>query len=97
MGKIHSTLKGHEGQLVSLHFNSDGDLILTGSFDKSAIIWDARIGDPVHQLIGHDKEISSTQFEFTGEYCATASIDGTCRLWDVRMGKCLKVFEGHSD
>lgn len=55
MGKIHSTLKGHEGELVSLHFNSDGDLILTGSFDKSAIIWDARIGDPVHQLIGHEK------------------------------------------
>ena len=44
MGKIHSTLKGHEGELVSLHFNSDGDMILTGSFDKTAIIWDARIG-----------------------------------------------------
>ena len=42
MGKIHSTLKGHDGELVSLHFNSDGDLILTGSFDKTAIIWDAR-------------------------------------------------------
>jgi dynein assembly factor with WDR repeat domains 1 len=44
MGKVHSTLKGHEGELVSLHFNADGDMILTGSFDKTAIIWDARIG-----------------------------------------------------
>jgi len=53
MGKIHSNLKGHDGELVSLHFNSDGDLILTGSFDKTAIIWDARIGEPVHHLVGH--------------------------------------------
>lgn len=47
---------------MSLNFNSDGDLILTGSFDKTAIIWDARIGEPVHQLVGHEKEISCTQF-----------------------------------
>jgi dynein assembly factor with WDR repeat domains 1 len=92
MGKIHSTLKGHDGELVSLHFNTDGDLILTGSFDKTAMIWDARVGEPVHILKGHTGEISSTQFEFTGEYCATSSIDGTCKLWDVRGGKCVKTF-----
>ena len=28
-------------------------MILTGSFDKTAIIWDARIGEPVHVLEGH--------------------------------------------
>lgn len=38
---------------MSLDFNADGDMILTGSFDKSAIIWDARIGEPVHRLEGH--------------------------------------------
>ena len=55
MGKIHSTLKGHEAELVSLHFNSDGDMILTGSFDKTARIWDARIGEEVFVLEGHEK------------------------------------------
>jgi dynein assembly factor with WDR repeat domains 1 len=55
MGKIHSTLKGHDGELVSLHFNADGDMILTGSFDRTAIVWDARLGDPVHILRGHEK------------------------------------------
>ncbi len=29
-------------------------MILTGSFDKTAIIWDARIGEPVHRLEGHE-------------------------------------------
>jgi dynein assembly factor with WDR repeat domains 1 len=43
-GKVHSTLKGHEGEIVSLNFNADGDMILTGSFDKTAILWDTRSG-----------------------------------------------------
>ena len=44
VGKEHSTLKGHEGEIISLNFNADGDKILTGSFDGTAIIWDTRIG-----------------------------------------------------
>lgn len=35
-GKEVATLKGHTGEIVSLHFNADGDKILTGSFDKTA-------------------------------------------------------------
>jgi len=27
-----------------LNFNADGDKILTGSFDGTAIVWDTRIG-----------------------------------------------------
>lgn len=32
------TLKGHTGEIVSLHFNAEGDKILTGSFDKTAMV-----------------------------------------------------------
>lgn len=38
------TLKGHTGEIVSLHFNAEGDKILTGSFDKTAMVWDTRTG-----------------------------------------------------
>jgi WD40 repeat protein len=31
-------LKGHEGEIVSLNFNVDGDKIITGSFDGTAIV-----------------------------------------------------------
>lgn len=31
-------MKGHEGEIVSLNFNADGDKILTGSFDGTAIV-----------------------------------------------------------
>lgn len=37
-GKQVAKLEGHEGEIVSLHFNSDGDKLLTGSFDKTAMV-----------------------------------------------------------
>jgi len=58
-----------------LHFNAEGDKVLTGSFDTTAKIWDTRSGECIHTLEEHTGEISSTQFEFTGEFCATGSID----------------------
>ena len=45
---------------MSLHFNSDGDKLLTGSFDKTAMIWDVRSGECIHMLDEHTGEISST-------------------------------------
>lgn len=87
-----------------MNFNADGDKILTGSFDGTAIviilliqIWDTKSGEPIHVLQGHSGEISSAQFEFGGYMCGTASIDKTCRIWDVGTGKCMSVLRGHTD
>lgn len=44
---------------MSLHFNAEGDKIVTGSFDKTAIIWDTRTGECIYILEGHLSEISS--------------------------------------
>ena len=38
-GKEIATLSGHTGEIVSLHFNAEGDKILTGSFDKTAMVF----------------------------------------------------------
>lgn len=33
---------GHMAEVISARFNRQGDIILTGSFDHSAILWDLR-------------------------------------------------------
>ena len=38
-GKQVARLDGHDGEIVSLHFNSDGDKLLSGSFDKTAMVF----------------------------------------------------------
>lgn len=58
-GQLIATLKGHDGEIVSLHFNAEGDKIVTGSFDKTARVWDTRTGECLLILREHTEEISS--------------------------------------
>ena len=60
---------GHTAEIVSLNFNTQGDQIITGSFDHTTKVWDVHTGRCVHTLSGHRGEISSTQFDFSGELC----------------------------
>ena len=43
-GKEYATLADHTGEIVTIHFNADGDKLITGSFDATAKIWDVRKG-----------------------------------------------------
>ena len=42
IGDEVGTLKGHTAEVIALHFNDDGNQIITGSFDGTASIWDTR-------------------------------------------------------
>jgi len=52
------TLQGHKAEIVSLHFNTDGDKLLTSSFDNTAKIWDVCTGQCLFTLEGHSGELS---------------------------------------
>eukprot|EP00882_Tetradesmus_deserticola_P014954 GHRQ01015912.1.p2 GENE.GHRQ01015912.1~~GHRQ01015912.1.p2 ORF type:complete len:114 (-),score=42.68 GHRQ01015912.1:596-937(-) len=66
-GKERATLSGHTAEIVSVCFNTAGDLLATGSFDHDSRLWDVRSGQCVHVLSGHRGEVSSTVFNHAGE------------------------------
>lgn len=43
-GQAIFSLEGHHAEIVSLHFNTDGDKLMTSSFDNTAKIWDVCTG-----------------------------------------------------
>ena len=43
-GKELFNLEGHKAEIVSLNFNTDGDKLMTASFDHTAKIWDVMTG-----------------------------------------------------
>lgn len=67
-----------------MNFTSEGDRIITGSFDGTAKVWDTRTGYCVMSFEDHTEELSNAIFEFSGDYAATSSLDKTVRLWDLR-------------
>jgi len=52
-GDLKNTLNKHKGPIFSLKWNKKGDCLLSGSVDKTAIIWDARTGDVKQQFEYH--------------------------------------------
>ncbi len=46
-------LSAHKGPIFSLKWNKQGDLLLSGSVDKTAIIWDGATGQVKQQFECH--------------------------------------------
>jgi len=90
-----SPLAGHEDQVSSVAYSPDGGRILTGSWDRTAQVWDATSGQPIIVLRGHEAQVSCAAFSPDGKRIVTASYDGTARIWDADTGKLLTVLRGH--
>ena len=78
------TLKGHTGYVNSASFSPDGSRIVTGSWDNTARVWDAKSGAEVLTLKGHTSGVMSASFSPDGSRIVTASKDQTAKVWDAR-------------
>src|SRR5262249_44911507 len=65
------TLVGHASLVWSAAFSADGRRILTGSWDKTAKVWDAATGQEILTLDGHNCAVLSAAFSPDGERIVT--------------------------
>lgn len=61
--------------------------IITGSFDKTAKIWDPETGSCLATLYGHTGEVVAAQFSSKGDHAATGSMDHLAKLFDAETGR----------
>ncbi len=73
-------------------FSLDSKYILTGSWDKMAILWNAETGTQESHFTGHNGSVLSVAISPDNRQVLTGSLDGTARLWDVVTGKQLHEF-----
>ena len=90
------TLKSHDDRINSAIYSSDGDRIVTASFDETAKVWDANTGQELMTLKGHEREVYSAAYSADGQQIVTASDDKTAKIWDAtNTGKELFTLTGH--
>jgi len=74
-----------------------GNYCVTGSTDRTAILWDIGTGKLMEQFRGHEDEIYDAQFNMVGTKIVTASADKTARVYNVNTGACIGILMGHTE
>ncbi len=94
-GEWITTLKGHANDIDAVAFNPEGDLIITGSKDRTARIWHTKryLGPII--VRGHSSAVRDVSLSSDGRSLITASHDHTARLWDRKSGNVITILKGH--
>ena len=86
--------RGVRVKVMAVAFSPDGSLVLTGSIDGTARLWDVRTGKEVRTLTSDLAAVLSATFSPDGKWVVTGSVDGTAALWDTATGKRRCVLAG---
>jgi WD40 repeat protein/tetratricopeptide (TPR) repeat protein len=76
----------HWDLVDSMAFSPDGKMILTGSWDSTAQLWDAATGQPLGSPIKHPEGFRSVAFSPDGRTILTGCGDHKARRWDAATG-----------
>jgi WD40 repeat protein len=96
------TLEGHDSWVSCLCFSSDNKYILSGSNDKTVILWKVNFSsDPCEgsldqRFTNHLECLRSVAFSPDGESFASCSDDYSIGVWDLPERKS-KVLKGHTN
>ena len=89
-------LIGHQDKVNTVAYSPDGNLILTGSSDRTLRLWNSQ-GKPIGKLLqGHADAVTTAVFSPDGQLIASGSRDKTIKLWD-RSGNLIKSFDSGQD
>lgn len=83
----------HTGFVMAVGFLGDGQIMYTGSYDKTVRLWQTESGQPGPVLTGY--LVRSASFSSDGQFVVTAGSDKVVRLWSVTSGQVVRTFEGH--
>jgi WD40 repeat protein len=101
-GQRLQTFKGHQNKVISAAFSPDGKRVLTGDWNNTAILWDAKTGEQLHLFKGQNTGHCSVAFNPNGKVILTGfsdlsgSRDDTAVLWNAATFEQIRVFKGRA-
>ena len=90
-----SIFNGFQCSIWVWHYQIHSDRVATGSFDKTAKLWNTETGQLIYTFAGHQNEVVTVAFDPHKSLLATGSMDQPAKLWDLETGKEHSTLKGH--
>ena len=91
------TVRGHDHMVMSLAFSPDGKTLLSGSWDKSAKLWDTTNGKELLAVSASNSPVVCVAFAPDGKRFASGDNRNTVTLWETASGKKQLAIKGSED
>jgi WD40 repeat protein/Flp pilus assembly protein TadD len=82
-GRLIGSPLPHRDRVDGVAFSPDGKVAPTGSFDKTARLWDAATGRPIGPPLMHQGPVWSVAFSPDGRWILTGAWGDASQLWDA--------------
>ncbi|XP_034042557.1 LOW QUALITY PROTEIN: WD repeat, SAM and U-box domain-containing protein 1-like [Thalassophryne amazonica] len=81
--KLLHTLSAQSAPVLSCAFSADGQMVISGSVDKSVAVYDASLGTLLHTLKQHDRYVTAVATSPSMPWIASGSTDRTVNVWRI--------------
>lgn len=87
---------GHNGGINCIATNNAGNIVVSGSYDRTLRVWKLENEECLFELEGHTGAIKAVAVNSNKKLVISGSDDRTLRLWDYEKGLFLRDFIGHT-
>lgn len=77
----YHALSGHGSGVAALAVDPTGDLAVTGSFDRSVMVWQPRMRRRLAELVGHQARVVALAVGARARRIASADSQGQVKVW----------------
>jgi WD40 repeat protein len=92
-GALRHTLTAHTDEVAAVAFSQDGQILISGSADKTIKLWNLKTGQLIRTLTGHTQAINTLVVSPDGQFLASGgSTDKTIKLWNLTTGSLTRTF-----